>query len=115
MELSSTSLLVLLALRDGPAHGYGILRRASELDVGAVPPVATLYATLDRLVRDGLIAEDREEIVDGRARRFYIATNEGHGALRGEVERMERAVALVRSTPTRRPRRPRHPAAMVAR
>jgi PadR family transcriptional regulator, regulatory protein PadR len=111
MELSSTSLLVLLALRDGPAHGYGILQRATELDVGAVPPVATLYATLDRLVRTGLIAEDREEIVDGRARRFYVATDEGHDALGAEVDRMERAVALVRSSPKRR----RRPAAAVAR
>lgn len=104
MELSATSLLVLLALRDGPAHGYGILQRATELDVGAVPPVATLYATLDRLARNGLIAEDRDEIVDGRARRFYVATDEGHDALATEVDRMERAVALVRSSPKRRKR-----------
>ena len=97
---------MLLALRDGPAHGYGILQRASELDVGAVPPVATLYATLDRLVRNGLIAEDREEIVDGRARRFFVATSEGHDALTVEAARMERAVALVHASARKQRRRP---------
>ena len=106
MELSSTSVLVLLALRDGPAHGYGILQRAIELDVGAVPAVATLYATLDRLARTGLIVEDREEIVDGRARRFYVATDDGHGALTAEAARMERAVALVRASAKKQRRRP---------
>ncbi len=114
MELSSTSFLVLLVLRDGPAHGYGILQRASELDVGSVPPVATLYATLDRLVRNGLIALDREDIVDGRARRFYVPTEAGNNAFAAEVDRMERAVALVRSAPKRR-RRPAVATAVGAR
>jgi DNA-binding PadR family transcriptional regulator len=31
----------------------------------------TLYTALDRLRTDGLIAADREEIVDNRLRRYY--------------------------------------------
>lgn len=109
MELSPSSLLILLALREGPAHGYGILQRAKEFDVGPVPPVATLYATLDRLARAGLIAEDREEIIGGHARRFFVATEDGHQALAVDVERMERTVALVRSTKRRSPKLVRTP------
>jgi len=48
----------------------------------------TLYAALDRLADDGLIAVDREEQVDGRLRRYYRLTNDGAGALHAEVERL---------------------------
>ncbi|MFI7110127.1 PadR family transcriptional regulator [Nonomuraea sp. NPDC050227] len=37
----------------------------------------TLYAALDRLHAEGLVAADREEVVDGRARRYYRLTSDG--------------------------------------
>jgi DNA-binding PadR family transcriptional regulator len=54
----------------------------------------TLYAALDRLTTDGLIAVDHEEAVDGRLRRYYALTPQGTAALEAEVARMRSNVAL---------------------
>lgn len=87
----------LAALLDGPLHGYGIIKRGEELSRGEVRLTAgTLYATLDRLVERGLVAEAGREIVDGRARRYYELTDAGHADLQAEAERLERAAAVVR-------------------
>jgi|SRR5215472_19383669 len=87
---------VLAAMLDGPLHGYGIIRRAHELTDGRVRLAAgTLYAALDRLRDTGLVDIDHEEIVDGRARRYYRLTGAGREALRTEARRMARAAKLV--------------------
>jgi PadR family transcriptional regulator, regulatory protein PadR len=89
----------LAALLDGPLHGYGIIKRAEQLSEGAVRMTAgTLYGALDRLSREGLVAEDGQEIVAGRARRYYRLTDEGRAALETEAERMQRAAAVVQSS-----------------
>ena len=103
MAVSETSFLILVALQDGPQHGYAILQRASGFGLGAAPPVATLYATIDRLERGGLISQEREEIVDGRARRFFVLTDEGSVALRAEAARLSRAASLVKPAKRTRP------------
>lgn len=87
---------VLAAMLDGPLHGYGIIRRAHELTDGRVRLAAgTLYTALDRLRDTGLVDIDHEEIVDGRARRYYRLTGAGREALRTEARRMARAANLV--------------------
>lgn len=48
----------------------------------------TLYGALDRLLGQGLIRVDREEIVDGRARRTYALTDSGRAAPTAEAERL---------------------------
>ncbi|WP_231618563.1 PadR family transcriptional regulator [Nonomuraea sp. SBT364] len=50
--------------------------------------VGTLYAALDRLQAEGLVAADQEEIVDGRARRYYRLTPEGELRLAAEAEQL---------------------------
>ena len=100
----------LAALLDGPLHGYGIIKRAERLSEGTVRMTAgTLYGALDRLSREGLVAEDGQEIVAGRARRYYRLTDEGRAALEAEAGRMQRAAAVVQA-PSRLPvssKRPR--------
>src|SRR5215469_13403248 len=87
---------VLAALLDGPLHGHGIIKRAHELSGGRVRLAAgTLYAALDRLRDAGLVEVDREEIVDGRARRCYRLTGAGRDAVRAEAARMAAAARLV--------------------
>jgi DNA-binding PadR family transcriptional regulator len=54
----------------------------------------TLYAALDRLRGDGLIDADREEIVDGRLRRYYRLTPSGADALAVETARMRSNAAV---------------------
>jgi DNA-binding PadR family transcriptional regulator len=87
---------VLAAMLDGPLHGYGIIKRAHELSGGRVRLAAgTLYAALDRLRDAGLVEVDREEVVDGRARRSYRLTGAGREALRAEAACMAAAARVV--------------------
>ena len=54
----------------------------------------TLYATLHRLAAERLVEVDREEIVDGRLRRYYRLTPQGGQRLEAEVDRMRRNTAV---------------------
>jgi len=86
--VSEQAFFVLTALVDEPRHGYGIVREVTGLSGGRVRlRVGTLYGVLDRLVGDGLAEHDREEIVDGRLRRYYRLTEAGRQRLADEVER----------------------------
>ncbi|CAL9362706.1 hypothetical protein SUDANB178_00693 [Streptomyces sp. enrichment culture] len=88
-SMTRAAFFVLTALADQPRHGYGILREVEELSDGEVRlRVGTLYGVLDRLTADGLIVLDREEVRQGRLRRYYRLTDEGVTALDAEAERM---------------------------
>jgi len=86
----------LAALLDGSLHGYAIIKRAAELSGGRVRLAAgTLYAALDRLTTAELVSTEREEVVNGRARRYYRLTDAGRHALEAEAARMTEAARLV--------------------
>lgn len=88
-SMTPAAFFVLTALADQPRHGYGILREIAELSDGEVQlRVGTLYGVLDRLTADGLIVLDREEVQQGRLRRYYRLTDDGVAALDAEAERM---------------------------
>ncbi|MFI7678207.1 PadR family transcriptional regulator [Actinophytocola sp. NPDC049390] len=88
--LREPTFLILTALADRPLHGYGILRDVEEISDGRVRLRAgTLYTALDRLTSDGWVAVDREEVVDGRLRRYYKLTDLGAARLATEVARMQ--------------------------
>jgi DNA-binding PadR family transcriptional regulator len=73
--LQEATLLVLTALSRGSQHGYGIIADVQQISGGRVTLRAgTLYAALDRLRAAGLIGVDREEVADGRPRRYYRLT-----------------------------------------
>jgi PadR family transcriptional regulator len=80
---------ILTALAAEPRHGYGVILQAAALSGGRVKLQAgTLYAALDRLAAEGLVEVDREELVDGRTRRYYRLTQRGATALGAETERL---------------------------
>lgn len=86
--LSEQAFFVLTALVDQPRHGYGIVGEVGDLSEGRVQlKVGTLYGVLDRLVADGLVELDREEIAQGRLRRYYRLAEEGRAALVAEAAR----------------------------
>jgi DNA-binding PadR family transcriptional regulator len=86
--MTDQAFFVLTALVGAPRHGYGIVGAVAELSDGRVNlKVGTLYGVLDRLVGDGLAELDREEVEQGRLRRYYRLTNSGGAALAAEVER----------------------------
>ncbi|WP_328807739.1 PadR family transcriptional regulator [Nonomuraea antri] len=90
-SLQEPSFLILTALAAEPQHGYGIIVDVERISEGEVRLRAgTLYAALDRLRSERLIAEDREEVVGGRLRRYYRLTDEGGARLAAEVERLRR-------------------------
>lgn len=92
------TLFVLAALARVPLHGYAIIRSVAELSEGRVTLRAgTLYAALDRLVREGALDVDGEEVVDGRLRRRYRITADGRRLLRESVERLEANAAAARA------------------
>ena len=95
--LREPTFLILAAVAPVPLHGYGIIRAVEQLSAGRVRLRAgTLYAALDRLERDGALAVDCEEVVDGRLRRYYAITDAGLGVLRRGVERLEANVTAAR-------------------
>jgi DNA-binding PadR family transcriptional regulator len=88
-SMQEPTFLILTALAAGAQHGYGIMTDVARISQGRVRLRAgTLYAALDRLRTDGLVESDKEEIVDGRLRRYYRISEEGAASLTAEVERM---------------------------
>jgi DNA-binding PadR family transcriptional regulator len=78
---------ILTALAGGRRHGYAILREVEQLSASVVSlRVTTLYATLERLERDGLVRRAGEETVNGRSRRYYELTDKGRQSLALETE-----------------------------
>jgi DNA-binding PadR family transcriptional regulator len=93
--LREPTFLILTALARGPLHGYGLIAEVAELSGGAVAlRPGTLYGALDRLADEGLVVPDGQEIVDGRARRYYRLTDAGAAALHTETERLRRHVTV---------------------
>jgi DNA-binding PadR family transcriptional regulator len=90
--LTRNEFHVLLALLDGPRHGYGIMRDVEELTSGdfKLGP-GTLYTAIARLERAGLIEECE---ADADRRRCYRVTRKGKTAASQEAERLR---ALVRA------------------
>jgi DNA-binding PadR family transcriptional regulator len=97
--MQEATFLILTALADGSQHGYGIIADVQEISGGQVQlRPGTLYTALDRLRADELIEVDREEVVDGRLRRYYRLTPEGTTRLGTEAARLQAhaAAALTR-------------------
>lgn len=106
--MQEPTFLILTALAAGPQHGYGIITDVLKISGERVRLRAgTLYAALDRLQGEQLIETDREEVVDGRARRYYRLTIEGAARLSAEAERLRRnadtATARLRRSPAAQP------------
>jgi len=87
--LQEPTFLILAALAAEPLHGYGVIQEVAALSAGRVTlRPGTLYGALDRLVEQGLVVADREEVVDGRLRRYYRLSDAGAGVLEVEAKRL---------------------------
>jgi DNA-binding PadR family transcriptional regulator len=85
---------VLLALADGPRHGYAIMRAAQSSAGPGVPMgPGTVYGTLERLEEAGWVNELPGG--DGRRRTFALLPA-GRSALEHEAARVTRLADLVR-------------------
>lgn len=89
-ELREPTYLLLTALAGNRQHGYGLMQEISALSEGRVVLRAgTLYGALERLLREGVVAHDGEEVVSGRLRRFYILTPAGLQVLAAQTARRQ--------------------------
>lgn len=85
---------ILTALAAEPRHGYGIIQDVARLSENAITlQVGTLYTAVDRLVAEGLVEQDHDEVVDGRNRRYYRITDHGAAALSEQTERLRMSIA----------------------
>ncbi len=85
---------VLLALMDGPRHGYGIMQDVDALTSGRVKlGPGTLYSMIKRFVRAGLIEECES---DAERRRCYRLTRKGRRLAAEEAERLSALVRYAR-------------------
>lgn len=98
MELlpGTLDLLILRALRRGPAHGYGIaqqLKSASEavLEVGE----SSLYPALQRLRLRGWVTAAWAASENNRRARYYTLTAAGRKQLERERAAFEQMAAAI--------------------
>lgn len=105
ISLTEPSFWILSSLATGRRHGYGILQDVAELSAGTTRlKVATLYAALDRLEHAGLVGADGEEVVAGRARRYFALTDAGAAALDAEAARLAERARIARKRLATAPR-----------
>ena len=98
LPLRTSDLHILLALMDGPLHGYAITKTVETGSSGRVRiELGSLYRQIARLLRTGLIEEAAGRPADephaGKARRSYRLTERGHAAVRAEVSRLRETLA----------------------
>lgn len=99
LPLPHLSHLVLLALTDGNAHGWEIIRRIRVIEETArTPSSGSLYTAMLRMEESGLIEEvdaPDEPGMDLR-RRYYGLTSFGRRVLAAETARLARLVERAR-------------------
>ena len=85
---------ILLALADGPLHGYAIMQ-AVEVSSGAEMGPGTIYGSLQRMEDGGLVKEMTAQGDDRR--RVFAMQPAGRRALAIEAQRLAKLAALVRA------------------
>lgn len=86
VPMTETAFYILLCLKK-PNHGYGIAQTVEKLTDGAIRLApGTMYGSLSKMEKDGLIQFVREE----DKRKIYQITELGMEVLQIELKRIER-------------------------
>jgi len=98
--LSDLAFHILLALGDGPSHGYAIGKDVEERSAGRLDPTTgALYQALRRLAEDGFIAATAGPPDADPRRKYFVLTSRGRRAAADEARRLD---ALVRTARQRK-------------
>ena len=101
LPLTSRAFYMLAVLAEGDRHGYAVKQQVEELTGGVLRlGPGTLYETIQRLERDGLIEESphRPNAAEDHAqRRYYRLTAIGRRVLAAEAERLGAVVDHARA------------------
>lgn len=86
VPMTETGFYILLCLRE-ESHGYGIVQKTAALTRGEIRlGPGTLYGSLSKMEKDGLIRFVREE----EKRKIYQITDLGNQVLELEIKRIRR-------------------------
>jgi DNA-binding PadR family transcriptional regulator len=98
--LTDLAFHILIALGDGPAHGYAIGKDVEEQSDGRLDPsTGALYQALHRLKEEGLIASAEPPQRSDERRKYFELTERGRRAAEAEARRLH---ALVRTARRRK-------------
>ena len=91
VPMTETGFYILYCLTE-PNHGYGIVQRVDELTGGEIRLApGTMYGSLSKMEKDGLIRFVREE----EKRKIYVITELGEEVLSLEIKRIRRLYRTV--------------------
>ena len=86
VPMTETGFYILFCLRT-PNHGYGIIQRVEAMTNGEIRLApGTMYGSLSKMEKDGLIYFVREE----EKRKIYAISDLGRQVLELEMKRIER-------------------------
>jgi DNA-binding PadR family transcriptional regulator len=98
--LTDLAFHILIALGEGPAHGYAIGKDVATQSGGRLDPsTGALYQALHRLKEEGLIASAEPPERSDERRKYFQLTRVGRRAAEAETRRLE---ALVRTARKRK-------------
>src|SRR5262245_31997991 len=101
LPLKPAAFHILLALADGPRHGYAIRTSVEELTSGGIKLwPATLYGSVRQLTTAGLIQplEGDTGPDDDARRRYYELTGLGRQVLSAETSRLRAIIDYASQT-----------------
>jgi DNA-binding PadR family transcriptional regulator len=97
LPLAHLQFYILLALGEGEAHGWAIIRRIRELTTQQTSPSSgSLYLAMTRLQDNGLIEEADARADEDARRRYYRLTRLGRAVARAESARLASLVRHAR-------------------
>ena len=86
VPMTETGFYILMCMRE-EAHGYSIVQRVEAMTGGEVRiSPGTMYGSLSKMEKDGLIRFVREE----EKRKIYVITELGEQVLELEMKRIDR-------------------------
>ncbi|MDL2273385.1 PadR family transcriptional regulator [Oscillospiraceae bacterium OttesenSCG-928-G22] len=84
LPMTETMYYILLSLSE-PLHGYGVILHVQNLTGGRIRIGAgTVYNSIGRLIRHGLI----EEVAETDRKKLYVLTDLGLEVLKAEIVRL---------------------------
>lgn len=98
MAITDLQFAVLTALSSGRRHAYGVVGEVEGILQRERIPLTTVYSCIEALQERGIIVQDGpDEVVNGRARRYFRLTDEGMAVFQARAAELSRQVAAARS------------------
>lgn len=98
LPLSNLAFHIMLALGEGPSHGYAIGKEIEARSRGKLnPTTGGLYQALKRLADDGLVAPAAAPDSPDRRRQYFKLTPLGRRVTAREAHRLEELVSEARA------------------